>query len=99
MKNPLKYKKIKFNSSWEVSYAKYLDKQDTEWEYRHKTFDLGDIKYTPDFYLPESDTWVEIKGSWRKEAKKNFDLFRKRYYSMNILLLTFKELKKMDVLK
>jgi hypothetical protein len=94
-----KYKKIKFRSSWEVAYAKYLDKNRIKWQYEPKAFDLGNTTYTPDFYLLESDTWVEIKGYWRDDAKKKFDLFRKKYYSMNIILLMQKELKQMGILK
>jgi hypothetical protein len=95
----IKYKGIKFRSSWEVAYAKYLDKQGTEWQYEPKTFDLGNCTYTPDFYLPESDTYVEIKGWWRDDAKKKFKMFQKKYYSMNIILLTGKELKKLGIIK
>ena len=59
-------KKIKYNgiwmrSTWEVAYAKWLDKQNIKWLYESKVFDLGNCTYTPDFYLPESDTYIEIK--------------------------------------
>jgi hypothetical protein len=94
-----KYKGIKMRSSWEIAYAKYLDKQGTKWLYESKTFDLGNCTYTPDFYLPESDTYVEIKGRWYKDAKKKFKIFQKKYFSMNIILLTRKELRKLKVIK
>ena len=42
-------KKICFRSSWEAKTAKYLDNQNIEWEYEHKTFDLGSSTYLPDF--------------------------------------------------
>jgi hypothetical protein len=95
----IKYKGIKMRSSWEVKYAKYLDKQGIKWIYEPKTFDLGNATYTPDFYLSESDTYVEIKGRWRDDAKKKFKLFQKKYYSMNIILLKEKELKKLGIIK
>lgn len=95
----IKYRGIKMRSSWEVAYAKYLDKQKIEWQYESKTFDLGKTTYTPDFYLPESDTYVEIKGYWRDDAKKKFKLFQKKYYSMNIILLMKEELIKLGVIK
>jgi hypothetical protein len=95
----IKYKGIKMRSSWEVAYAKYLDKQGIKWEYEPKAFDLGETTYTPDFYLPESDTYVEIKGRWFKDSKKKFNLFRKKYYSVNIILLTRKELIKLKIIK
>jgi hypothetical protein len=95
----IKYKSINMRSTWEVAYAKYLDKQGIKWLYEHKTFDLGKCTYTPDFYLPESDTYVEIKGWWRDDAKKKFKMFQKKYCSMNIILLMQKELKKLKVIK
>lgn len=94
----IKYRGILMRSTWEVAYAKYLDKQKIKWTYESKTFDLGDCTYTPDFYLPQSDTYIEIKGRWRDDAKKKFNLFRKKYYSMNIILLTKKELKKLKII-
>lgn len=94
-----KYKGIYMRSSWEIAYAKYLDKQGTKWQYEPKTFDLGNSTYTPDFYLPDSDTYVEIKGWWRDDAKKKFKMFQKKYCSMNIILLMQKELKKLKVIK
>jgi hypothetical protein len=94
----IKYKGIKMRSSWEIAYAKYLDKNKIKWQYEPKTFDLGDTTYTPDFYLPETDTYVEIKGYWRDDAKKKFKMFQKKYYSMNIVLLTKKELKKLRII-
>jgi predicted nuclease of restriction endonuclease-like RecB superfamily len=95
----IKYKNTWMRSSWEVAYAKYLDKNGIKWLYEPKTFDLGNTTYTPDFYLPESDTYVEIKGRWRDDAKKKFKKFQKKYYSMNIILLTEKELKKLNIIK
>lgn len=94
-----KYHGFLMRSTWEVKYAKYLDKNEVKWEYEPKAFDLGNTTYTPDFYLPETDTYIEIKGWWRDDAKKKFNKFRKKFCSMNIVLLTYKELKKLGVLK
>lgn len=93
----IKYKKILFRSSWEVAYAKYLDKQGIEWQYESKTFDLGETTYTPDFYLPKSDTYVEIKGWWRDDAKKKFKLFKNKS-GEKIKLITEKDLKCLNLL-
>lgn len=93
----IKYKGIKFRSSWEVAYAKYLTKKNIKWQYESKTFDLGNTTYTPDFYLPESDTYVEIKGWWRDDAKKKFKMFKK-IYKIFIELITEKELKCLNLL-
>jgi hypothetical protein len=95
----IKYKNILMRSTWEAAYAKWLDKQGIQWQYEPKTFDLGKTTYTPDFYLPETDTYVEIKGRWRDDAKKKFKMFQKKYYSMNIILLKEKELRQLKIIK
>ena len=87
----IQYKNIWMRSTWEVVYAKYLDKQGTKWLYEHKTFDLGNTTYTPDFYLPESDTYVEIKGWWRKESLIKFAKFKKIYSKINIIVIEKRE--------
>ena len=68
----MKYKKIIFRSSYEYLFAKYLDKNNVKWLYEPKAFDLGNTTYTPDFYLPEKDLYIEIKGYWRINAKIKF---------------------------
>jgi predicted nuclease of restriction endonuclease-like RecB superfamily len=95
----IKYKGIYMRSSWEVAYAKYLDKQGIKWQYEPKTFDLGKTTYTPDFYLPDSDTYVEIKGYFRNKAKIKISLFRKIYKNFNLKILKKSQLIKMEVLK
>ena len=94
----IKYKGIWMRSSWEVAYAKYLDKQDIKWLYEPKTFDLGDTTYTPDFYLPESDTYIEIKGYWNERSKWVFPLFKKCYPKIKIKLLQKKELQQSKII-
>lgn len=86
------YKNIWLRSSYEVRYAKYLDGLNIKWEYELTRFGLGETSYTPDFYLPESGTYVEVKGWWRPEAKKKFILFRKLYPKIKIKIITKKEL-------
>jgi len=96
--NKEKYKKIWMKSSYEIAYAKWLDKQMIKWQYEPKTFDLGDTTYTPDFYLPKTDTYIEIKGYWWHDAKKKFKLFKKLYTRININLLEQTHLKYLGVL-
>lgn len=81
------YKDIWMRSSYEIKYAKYLDEQNIFWEYEPKTFDLGDETYTPDFYLPSRDLWVEVKGYWRKDAKRKFNKFKEQYPELQIVVV------------
>lgn len=62
----IKYNGIKFLGSWEVEFAKYLDNKNIKWERPHKTykyiFENEIHRYLPDFYLPEYNLYIEIKG-------------------------------------
>jgi predicted nuclease of restriction endonuclease-like RecB superfamily len=71
-------------SSWELNFAKWCDLSGIEWVYESKTFELGNTTYTPDFYLPEFDLWIEIKGYWRDDARIKFKKFKRLYKTINI---------------
>lgn len=86
------YKNIWLRSSYEVRYAKYLDRNNIKWEYEFRRFDLGNTTYTPDFYLPEMNKYIEVKGWWRKIAKDKYELFKKLYPKIKIKIITRKEL-------
>lgn len=59
---------INMHSSWEVEYAKLLDRLEVKWEYESKEIDLGELGiYVPDFYIPKLDIYVEVKG-WKSET-------------------------------
>ena len=92
------YKGMWMRSGWEVRYAKWLDRQNIKWQYEPKTFDLGDTTYTPDFYLPETNEYIEIKGYWREKAKNNIKLFKKLYLRKKLIILEEIDLKKLGVL-
>jgi len=92
------YEGIWFRSSYEVAYAKYLNRLNIKWLYEKGTFDLGNCTYTPDFYLPETDTFVEIKGYWRNDAKKKFKLFKKLYPELKIAILNKNILEKKHII-
>jgi len=94
-----KYKEINMRSGYEIGYAKYLDKNNIKWLYECKTFDLGDTTYTPDFYLPESDTYIEIKGWMQSKALIKINKFIKQYPEINYIILKYKKLKSMGVIK
>lgn len=57
------YKGIYFKSMYEVKVAQAMDRDNIKWEYEPKVFklDYKDV-YTPDFYLPEIDKYLEVKG-------------------------------------
>lgn len=72
-----RYKGIDMHGKWEYNYAVWLDENKIQWERCKESFEYEfggkQRRYTPDFYLKESDTYVEIKGykTEKDEAKWN----------------------------
>lgn len=71
-----RYKGYRFRSRLEARWAVFFDALGIEWQYEPEGFErtepvwhetlgrVGEkvIRYLPDFYLPQTDTWVEVKG-------------------------------------
>ena len=62
----IQYKGEDLHGSWELKYAQYLDSKNIVW-LRNKERFLYVYKdkqhyYTPDFYLPDANEYIEIKG-------------------------------------
>ncbi len=70
---------VYFRSSYELAYAKYLDSKNILWLYEMETFDLGNTTYTPDFFLPRFEKFIEIKGYMRKMAQEKINKFLDQY--------------------
>jgi hypothetical protein len=75
------YNNIKFDSSWEVKYAQWLDENNIRWERCNKRFPyiFEGVKkhYIPDFYLPHTDEYVEIKGMILEKDYAKWEQFSK----------------------
>jgi hypothetical protein len=57
-----KYHGCHFRSRLEARWAVFYDALGIQWSYEHEGFDLGEgVRYLPDFWLPELETWIEIK--------------------------------------
>jgi hypothetical protein len=68
-------KLVSMDSTWEVIMAMRLDELDIKWE-RDENMKLPYLmrsgrkrNYIPDFYLPEYDVYIEIKGYLTESAK------------------------------
>lgn len=68
-------RKIEMDSTWEVILAQKLDEIDVKW-IRDNTLKLPYItrgrrkrKYIPDFYLPDYNLYIEVKGYWTDAAR------------------------------
>lgn len=62
----IEYNGVLLDGGWELSVAKYLDNNKIKWCRPTVGFDYmweGSIHvYYPDFYLPELDCFIEVKG-------------------------------------
>lgn len=91
------YKDIKFHSSWEVKYAKYLDKNNIEWKRPDTSFKYkykNDLKkYIPDFYLINEEKYIEIKGFETEKDRAKWEDFPEE-----LEVLKESDLNKLDIL-
>jgi hypothetical protein len=92
------YKNIYMRSTWEIKFAKWLDKQNISWKYEPKTFKLGVTSYTPDFYLPKQRLYIEIKGFWREDAILKVELFYRLYPTIKLNIYEKHDLVQLGVL-
>lgn len=57
------YNGYKFRSRLEARWAVFFDAVGIQYQYEPEGFELENgKKYLPDFYLPDLDLWVEVKG-------------------------------------
>jgi hypothetical protein len=85
-------------SSWEVAFAEYLDELEWPWLYEAHTYELSCGYYTPDFYIPHSGTYIEVKGALLKGSIDRIKKFTKET-GKPLLVLFQKDLKDLGVLR
>lgn len=82
------YKGYRFRSRLEARWAVFFDTAGIKWEYESEGYQqtIGwnedgtpseFVKYLPDFFLPRTSTFVEVKGSNKllKDCKKKYESF------------------------
>lgn len=73
------YKGVHLRGGWELAVAKYLDWKKIKWVYEPRKFNLKiTVGYTPDFYLPEIDKYLEVKGRIDALDKRKIEAFREQ---------------------
>lgn len=95
-----RYNGITLRSSWEVAYAKFLESLQQPWVYEIKRFKITNSNrptYLPDFYLPNLDLYVEIKGWDRDNSIARAKRFSEQYHT-KLLILDGRDLKRMGVI-
>jgi len=74
----INYKNFKLKGSWELETAKWLDRQNIKWTTVKEGFDYfwenSLHTYYPDFYLPEYNMFIEVKGYERERDKAKWSV-------------------------
>lgn len=75
---------ISLRSTWEADACRYFNHMGWKWFYEPQTFFFtkekrGVISYLPDFYLPEQDIYIELKGFLDSRGRSAIHKFRKYY--------------------
>lgn len=82
-------------STWELEYAKYLDRNKTNYQVENRAFGIDYVyqgvkkqgTYRPDFYLEDLDIYIEVKGWWRDDAEAKFQAFKQQHPEIVIQVL------------
>lgn len=83
-----KYRNTWFRSGWEANFAKLLTFSGYKWRYEFTKFFFDNTSYTPDFYIPEWDLYIEIKGWYSNKNKRKMRRFKHLFSKINLIILT-----------
>lgn len=83
----------KVQGTWEKRYAEYLNANNISWVKDRKInmpYVVNEINkiYYPDFYLPDTDTYIEIKGYMWKGDKEKMEAVTNQHNDKNIIIIT-----------
>lgn len=74
-------------SKWERNFARLLRDLNIEYTYEPKMFKLNDCFFTPDFYLPKFDWYVEIVGVYRPKKTEKIKQMLELYPEVKLYIL------------
>jgi hypothetical protein len=96
--DPVSGKRIWMYSTYEIKFANYLSRTGIIWEYAPKAFELSLINssYRPDFYLPDLNMWIEVKGFWWFVSIEKMKLFNKIYSTENLRIFYKNDIKQIE---
>lgn len=93
-----KYKGISFDSNWEVLVAKWLDSTNVIWERPNKGFMYPwkdkESYYFPDFYLPGTNEFLEVKG-----LPTQRDVIKWKHFPYTLIYMFGEELYELGLIK
>ena len=79
-------------STWEADMARVFRYLGYVYQYEPRTFELvradgWKLTYTPDFFVPEQNTWYEIKGWMDNASAEKIALFQQQYSDCNLVVV------------
>ena len=93
------YNGIDLHGSWELNYAKWLDKNNIKWERCKRSFsyffESKRRRYTPDFFLTDTQEYIEIKGYKTIKDETKWKQFPKEF---KLIILMGSNLKNMGII-
>ena len=87
---------ICFYSTWEANIARVLTLMNINWQYSPKIFDLGKHTYRPDFYLPDSNLFLEVKNYMNDYSRERDRLFRQKYPNIKLEIISKEKYKQLE---
>ena len=85
---------VKVQGTWERNLALKFKEIGIKWTKPHTnnevwkyTQDNVEKSYAPDFYLPDYDIWLEVKGYWWGKDKEKMDIVMKTYPNRKIVIV------------
>lgn len=91
---------VSMDSTWEVACANRLDELGIRWirnpslKLKYTTRGRRTRNYIPDFYLPDHDVYIEVKGYWTDAARHKMKDIIKRNPGKVIILESLDEIGK-----
>ena len=89
---------VSMDSTWEVECAKRLDELGIRWirnpnlKLKYTTRGRRARNYIPDFYLPDYDVYIEVKGYWTDAARHKMKDVQERNPVKIIILESLEEI-------
>ena len=89
---------VSMDSTWEVACANRLDVLEIRWirnpslKLKYTTRGRRARNYIPDFYLPDHDVYIEVKGYWTEAARHKMKDVQTRHPVRIIILESLDEI-------
>lgn len=95
---------VKLQGTWEVRFAKILEKIDPLWikpslgnkEHSFEWTNERKYTYTPDFWSPKFQTYFEVKGYWWGNDKEKMELVKLQNENLKVIIIQRKELELLE---